>query len=189
MGVMSAVPITITRPSLTKEAQRHGHDRIHHGYDTVSMSILSYAGVARGIQDVQLRSKVTRGTALLALASIPTAVSALTVTTATAAEPAPPLTTTLLTHHAAGRRVRPLLLDVRSRDNLGGEVEPLPEVVETLGGHGVVVVPPAVLRLDEATRGQGLHRLDDEQVLGLDGGVLDLVVLGGDEDAIAEEGL
>lgn len=85
--------------------------------------------------------------------------------------------------------MRPLLLDVRSRDDLGGEVEPLPEVVEALGGHGVVVVPPAVLGLDEAARSQGLHRLDDEQVLGLDGGVLDLVVLGRNEDAITEEGL
>jgi hypothetical protein len=85
--------------------------------------------------------------------------------------------------------VRPLLLDVRGRDDLGGKVEPLAQVVEALGGHGVVVVPPAVLRLDEAARGQGLHGLDDEQVLGLDGRVLDLVVLGGDENAIAEEGL
>lgn len=85
--------------------------------------------------------------------------------------------------------MRPLLLDVRSRDDLGGEVEPLSEVVEALGGHGVVVVPPAVLGLDEAARSQGLHRLDDEQVLGLDGGVLDLVVLGRNEDAITEEGL
>ncbi len=85
--------------------------------------------------------------------------------------------------------MRPLLLDVRSRDDLGGKVEPLPEVVEALGGHGVVVVPPAVLGLDEAARSQGLHRLNDEQVLGLDGGVLDLVILGRNEDAITEEGL
>lgn len=58
----------------------------------------------------------------------------------------------------------PLLLDVGSRDNLGGQVKPLPEVVETLGGEGVVVVLPRELRLDVAARGQGLASLDDEQV-------------------------
>ncbi len=60
--------------------------------------------------------------------------------------------------------MRPLLLDVGSRDNLGGQVKPLPEVVETLGGEGVVVVLPRELGLDVAARGQGLASLDDEQV-------------------------
>ena len=60
--------------------------------------------------------------------------------------------------------MRPLLLDVGGRDNLGGEVEPLPEVVETLGGEGVVVVLPRELGLDVAARGQGLAGLDDEEV-------------------------
>ncbi len=60
--------------------------------------------------------------------------------------------------------MRPLLLDVGGRDDLGGEVEPLPEVVETLGGEGVVVVLPRELGLDVAARGQGLEGLDDEEV-------------------------
>jgi hypothetical protein len=70
--------------------------------------------------------------------------------------------------------VGPLLLDVGSRDNLGGEVQPLPEVVETLGGQGVVVVLPRELGLDVAARGQGLASLDDEQVAnaGLVGGLI-----------------
>jgi hypothetical protein len=85
--------------------------------------------------------------------------------------------------------VRPLLLDVGSRNDLGGEVEPLAKVVETLGSHGVVVVPPAVLGLDETTAGKRLHSLDDEEVLGLNARVLDLEVLGSHENAIPEEGL
>ena len=51
-----------------------------------------------------------------------------------------------------------------SRNDLGGEVQPLPEVVETLGGEGVVVVLPRELGLDVATRGQRLAGLDDEEV-------------------------
>lgn len=118
---------------------------------------------ARGF-DSQLRSKVARGTALLALTSLTASVATLpvaTVATATAAEP--PLAT-LLAHHAARGGMGPLLLDVGSRDNLGGQVKPLPEVVETLGGEGVVVVLPRELGLDVAARGQGLAGLDDVEV-------------------------
>ena len=60
--------------------------------------------------------------------------------------------------------MRPLLLDVGGRDDLGGEVEPLSEVVESLGGESVVVVLPRELSLDVAARGQRLARLDDEKV-------------------------
>lgn len=60
--------------------------------------------------------------------------------------------------------MRPLLLDVGSRDDLGREVKPLPEVVEALGGQGVVVVLPRELGLDVAARGQGLAGLDDIEV-------------------------
>ena len=60
--------------------------------------------------------------------------------------------------------MRSLLLDVGGRNNLSREVEPLPEVVETLGGEGVVVVLPRELGLDVAARGQALEGLDDEQV-------------------------
>ena len=134
-----------------------------------------------------MRSEFTRGTALLAtLAGIPSSVATLTVTTVTsvtttATTKRPPLALALA-HHAAGRSVGSLLLDVGSGDNLGGEVEPLAEVVKTLeteealdsgpsclrdnaitylGGEGVVVVLPRELGLDETAGGQGLHSLDD----------------------------
>lgn len=51
-------------------------------------------------------------------------------------------------------------------------------------------VLPRELGLDEATGGQGLHSLDDEQVLDGDLGVLgEVVVLLGDKDSLTEEGL
>jgi hypothetical protein len=115
----------------------------------------------------ELRSELARSTTLLTLTSVTASVTTLTVatvTTATAAESTSALTTALLTHHATGRGMRPLLLDVGSGNDLGGEVEPLPEVVETLGGEGVVVVLPRELGLDVAARGQGLERLDDIEV-------------------------
>lgn len=54
-----------------------------------------------------------------------------------------------------------LLLDVGGGDNLGGEVEPLAEIVKTLGGEGVVVVLPRELGLDVAAGVQRLASLDD----------------------------
>lgn len=75
-----------------------------------------------------------------------------------------------------------------SRNDLGGQVKPFPEVVETLGGQGVVVVLPGELGLDIAAGVEGLGSLDDEQVLGVDIGVLgEVEVLLRDEDALAEE--
>ena len=65
------------------------------------------------------------GTALLA-ALLAAAVATLTGSTGTAL-------TLLTAHHAAGGSVGTLLLDVGGRDNLSGEVEPLTEVVKTLG--------------------------------------------------------
>jgi hypothetical protein len=44
-----------------------------------------------------------------------------------------------------------LLLNVGSRHDLGGDVEPFTEVVETLGGEGVVVVLPGETGLDVST--------------------------------------
>lgn len=41
---------------------------------------------------------------------------------------------------------------MRSRDNLGGEVKVLSEVLETLVGEGVEVPLPAELGVDVATR-------------------------------------
>lgn len=51
-------------------------------------------------------------------------------------------------------------------------------------------VLPRELGLDVATRSQGLHGLDDIEVLDGDLGVLgEVVVLLGDEDSLTEEGL
>jgi hypothetical protein len=80
------------------------------------------------------------------------------------------------------------LLDVGSGNDLSGEVKPFAEVVETLGGQGVVVVLPRELGLDIAARVERLQSLDNEQVLGVDIGVLGKVeVLLGDEDTLTEE--
>jgi hypothetical protein len=57
--------------------------------------------------------------------------------------------------------VRTLLLDVGLGNDLGGEVEPLAEVVKTLGGEGVVVPLPGELGLEVAAGSQGLASLDD----------------------------
>jgi len=75
-------------------------------------------------------------------------------------------------------------------DDLAGKVEELPEVVQTLGGEGVVVPLPRELGLDESLGGQGLHGLDDLQVsdvgdIGVSGSV---EVLLGDHDSLLEEG-
>lgn len=137
----------------------------------------------------QLGSKLAGGTALLALTSLSSAVTALATTTlaiGAAAEAA--LAALALAEHTTGRSVRALLLDVGSRNDLSGQVKPFAEVVETLGGQGVVVVLPGELGLDVAARGQRLASLDDVQVLGVDFGVLgQVVVLSGDENALTEE--
>jgi hypothetical protein len=81
-----------------------------------------------------------------------------------------------------------LLLDVRSRDDLGRKVKPFSEIVETLGGESVVIVLPRELSLDIATGSQRLAGLDNEEVLGVDIIVLwEVVVLLCDEDALTEE--
>lgn len=81
-----------------------------------------------------------------------------------------------------------MLLDVGSGNDLSGEVKPFAEVVETLGGQGVVVVLPRELGLDIAARVERLQSLDNEKVLGVDIRVLGKVeVLLGDENTLAEE--
>ena len=57
--------------------------------------------------------------------------------------------------------MRALLLDVGLGNDLGREVEPLAEVVKTLGGEGVVVPLPRELGLEVAAGSQGLASLDD----------------------------
>lgn len=183
--------------------ERHGHGRIHHGYHYLLVfTFLNHSSVGIGIVS-QLRVELARGTALLALTSITSSVATLTVatvtTTATASEGTAAL---LVTEHATGGSVGSLLLDVGSGNDLGGKVEPLSEVVETLGSQGVVVyvhekrnqfhvpcdgvvsqryntliggsptVLPRELSLDETTGVQGLHGLDDVEILDRDLGVL-----------------
>lgn len=137
----------------------------------------------------QFGVEATRSTTFLALTGLTSAVSALAVTTVTTGTAAEGTTLALaLTEHTAGRSVRALLLDVGGGHNLSGEMEPFAKVVETLGGQGVVVVLPRELGLDIAAGGKRLASLDDEQVLGVDIGVLgEVEVLGGDEHALAEE--
>lgn len=84
--------------------------------------------------------------------------------------------------------MRSLLLNVGSGNDLSGEVKPFAEVVETVGGQGVVVVLPRELGLDIAARVERLQSLDNEQVLGVDIRVLGKVeVLLSDENTLAEE--
>lgn len=122
----------------------------------------------------EARGELAGGTTLLGLL-LAAAVATLTGSAGTAL-------TVLTAEHAAGRSVGALLLDVGSRDNLSGEVEPLAEVIKTLekqkksdtshfewrglivrtylGGEGVVVVLPRELGLDVAAGVQGLQGLD-----------------------------
>ena len=84
--------------------------------------------------------------------------------------------------------MRALLLDVCRGDDLGGEVKPLPKVVNALGGQGVVVVLPRESGLDIAAGVEGLAGLNDEEVLRVDVVVLGkVVVLLRDEDTLSEE--
>lgn len=99
-------------------------------------------------------------TTLLVLAELAAAVATLAVTTWAATATTTTLTV-LAAHHAAWRSVRALLLDVGLGDDLGWEMEPLAEVVEALGGEGVVVPLPRELGLEVAARGKGLAGLDD----------------------------
>lgn len=169
-----------------KQGERRGHVRIHHGCK--SLAIIPNFGFQCNSQLGSVTARST--TTLLALTSVPAAVATLTVATVatTSAAEGPPLALTLSAEHATGRSMRSLLLDVGGGDNLSGQVKPFAEVVETLGGQGVVVPLPGELGLDVAARGKGLARLDDEEVLGVEIGVLgEVEVLGSDEHALAEE--
>jgi hypothetical protein len=57
--------------------------------------------------------------------------------------------------------MRSLLLDMGRGDDLGRQVEPFAEVVETFGCEGVVVVLPGELSLEVATGRQGLTSFDN----------------------------
>ena len=99
----------------------------------------SLATAATSEATTELGLEVAGGTALALLASITAAVT-VTVTASTAA--ATTALTVVTTEHATRGSVGALLLDVRLGHDLGREVEPLAEVVKTLGGEGVVVVLP-----------------------------------------------
>lgn len=131
-------------PSLKAIARRF-HENILRRRSTTATAVAATEG----------RSELARG-ALLAL-RLTTAVTTVTTGASTGGVAA----ATLVTHHATRRSVRALLLDVGGRDDLSREVEPLAEVVETLGGEGVVVVLPGELGLEVAPGGQGLAGLDD----------------------------
>jgi hypothetical protein len=92
----------------------------------------------------ELGLELARGSALSLLAGVTAAVAVTVTTTVTATSTT--ASTTALTVVAAAEhtpgRSRALLLDVGLRNDLSGEVEPFAEVVETLGGEGVVVVLP-----------------------------------------------
>jgi len=78
-----------------------------------------------------------------------------------------------------------LLLDVGSWDNLGWEMEPLAEVVNSGVGQSVVVVLPSELGLDISPGVEGLECLDDIEVSGVDVRVLwEVEVLLGDENTL-----
>jgi len=122
----------------------------------------------------ELGLELARGSALSLLASV-TAAVAVTVTTTVTATSTTAATTALTVvtaaEHTPGRS-RALLLDVGLGNDLGGEVEPFTEVVETLGGEGVVVPLPREAGLEVTARGQRLASLDDVKVLGVDLAVL-----------------
>lgn len=54
-----------------------------------------------------------------------------------------------------------LRLDVGSRDDLGGKVQPFAQVVEAFRREGVVVPLPGELGLEVAAGGERLRRFDD----------------------------
>lgn len=84
--------------------------------------------------------------------------------------------------------MRSLLLDVGTGNDLGGQVKPFAQVVETLWGQSVVKVLPRELSLDITTGAERLARLDDIEVLGIDVRVLGkVVVLLGNENALTKE--
>ena len=100
-----------------------------------------------------------RGSTLLLLAILTAAVATLAVTAGATTSTTTALAVT--TEHAARGSVRALLLDVGLRNDLSGKVQPLAEVVKTLGGEGVVVPLPRELGLEVAAGSQGLASLDD----------------------------
>jgi len=77
---------------------------------------------------------------------------------------------------------------VSGRDDLVGEVQPLPEIVNTLRGQSVVIPLPRELGLDETPGGQALHGLDDLEVRDIKFFMLwRIVILLSNKDTLLEE--
>ena len=120
----------------------------------------------------ELGLELARGSALRLLASVTAAVATLAVATVTAGSTAATTALAVTAEHTPGRS-RALLLDVGLGDDLSGQVEPLAEVVETLGGEGVVVVLPREAGLDVAAAGQRLACAALDQVTRTEAGDTD----------------
>jgi len=101
----------------------------------------STASTAEATTELGLELARRTALALLALVATSVAVTVTATVTATSTTAASAPLAVVTTEHASGRS-RALLLDVGLGHNLGGEVKPLAEVVETLRGEGVVVVLP-----------------------------------------------
>jgi len=68
-------------------------------------------------------------------------------------------------------------------------VKPFSEVIQAFGSERVVVPLPAELRLQVASARERLAGLNDVEVLRFNIWVRDLIVLGGDQDALTKETL
>lgn len=95
----------------------------------------------------ELGREFTRGSTTLfsTFTSIATTVSTLTFTTiatATSTASTRAALTVISTNHTLRWGVRSLLLDVCGGNNLGREMEPFTEVIQTLGSETVVIVLP-----------------------------------------------
>ena len=105
----------------------------------------------------ELGLELARGTALSLLAGVTAAVAvAVTTTVTTTSTTASTTALTVITAEHTPGRSRALLLDVGLGNDLGREVEPFAEVVETLRGEGVVVPLPREAGLEVTARGQRL---------------------------------
>jgi hypothetical protein len=133
----------------------------------------------------ELRLELAGSTALALLSLVTAAVLATVTATSTTASTT--ALTVITAEHTPGRS-RALLLDVGLGNDLGREVEPFAEVVETLRGEGVVVPLPREAGLEVTARGQRLASLDNVKVLSVDLAVLGKVeVLLSNQNSLSEE--
>jgi hypothetical protein len=80
-------------------------------------------------------------------------------------------------------------LDEGTGNNFSGQVEFLSQEFDTFVVQGVIKVHPREAEVNEATRVQRLHQLDNLEVGHVDIGVADIEVLLGDENAFLEQEL